>query len=329
LTTEIVDSFVGGLLMQKTKDVGVIVGRFQVHRLHEAHRKLLSHVYTTHAHMVVVLGLSAARVSTENPLDFEARKQMILAEFPKTTVFYIKDDRDDKAWSMRLDAMISDYVSPAQTVCLYGGRDSFIARYHGAYPTEVLEPDTYVSGTEMRKTISKSVKSSEDFRAGVIWATANGYPRPIPTVDIAVFRNIYGKNGDGDQARAVIERREWLLVRKPTEHSWRFPGGFVTDTDPSYQAAARRELGEETGVEIASLTYVWDGRIDDWRYRYEREQINTILFAGEYQFGPVKPADDVAHAQWWTSASLLGSSDLVVPEHAPLVAALKNGGWFK
>lgn len=43
-------------------DVGVIVGRFQVHQLHDAHIHLIKSVYDTHAHTIVVLGVSRARL---------------------------------------------------------------------------------------------------------------------------------------------------------------------------------------------------------------------------------------------------------------------------
>lgn len=294
--------------MPKTRDVGVVVGRFQVHKLHDAHLQILNQVYQSHAQTVVVLGLSQARVSTSNPLDFEARKQMLLESFPKATIFYIKDERDDAVWSKKLDQIIGDYVSPSQSVCLYGGRDSFIAHYTGHYPTEVLEPTLFVSGTEMRKSIAKAVKGTEDFRAGVIWAANNGYSRVMPTVDIAVYRDTSAGG------------REWLFVRKPNERLWRLPGGFVQASDASYQAAARRELREETGLSVEDLAYVWDGRIDDWRYRRESEQIMSILFAAAYTFGPVRPDDDVAEAQWFAS---LGDVH-IVEEHEPMWRALRS-----
>jgi len=198
--------------MPKTSDVGVIVGRFQVHQFHDAHLELINSIYTTHKHTVFVLGLSQARVSTRNPLDFEARKQLVLATFPLATVFYLKDEPSDEGWSTKLDAMLADYVTPAQTVCLYGGRDSFVSHYKGRYPVEILEPRVYVSGTELRRTIAKSVKGSEDFRAGVIWAASNGYPKVFPTVDIGIYRNIDAPDdGFSDPARLPVARREWLL----------------------------------------------------------------------------------------------------------------------
>lgn len=319
--------------MPKTSDVGVIVGRFQVHRLHEAHHQLIKSVYDTHPRTVVVLGLSPARVTHRNPLDFETRKQMLLEAFPNLTVLYIADAPDDGAWSKRLDDLLVEYLTPTQTVTLFGGRDSFIAHYHGKYPTKALEPDAYMSGTEMRKNISRQVKSSEDFRAGVIWASANSYPRVFQTVDVAIHRainrvheGVRGKFTDADLRAAGQDwsddptPREWLMVRKPNEKLWRFAGGFVQPTDSSLEMAIRREALEETGVELVSLRYIKSMLVDDWRYRSENDKIMTALFIAEYGHGPVRPADDVSEAKWFEA---INPSDLVV-EHAPLLNAIEQ-----
>src|SRR5579859_5244904 len=95
-------------------DVGVIVGRFQVHELHDAHKTLINEVLERHDKVIVFLGLSPLMNTQENPLDFQARKQMLLAEFPSLNILYIKDRNSDELWSKDLDAKISDLITPAQ-----------------------------------------------------------------------------------------------------------------------------------------------------------------------------------------------------------------------
>ena len=63
------------------------------------------------------------------------------------------------------------------------------------------------------------------------------YPRPAVTVDITVFtvRN--------DELNVLLIKR----AEKPFQGEWALPGGFVTE-DEGLEAAAERELVEETGV---------------------------------------------------------------------------------
>lgn len=287
-------------------DVGVIVGRFQVPELHDAHKELIQHVCDQHDKVILFLGLSPLMVTRENPLDFEARKQMILECFPDVNVLYIKDMPSDHVWSVKLDEMIEDLVTPSQSVMLYGGRDSFVDKYEGKYDTTVLESEVYYSGTAIRQDVSRrSVKASPDFRAGVVWAAYSKFPTAYMCVDVAIF--------DENEERI-------LLVRKSYEKKWRLPGGFVEPGSPSLEANARREAQEETGVAITDPKYVGSFYINDWRYRGETDAIMTALFKCKYLSGPVKANDDVAEARWFDTNSI--SDGDVVDNHTELINAV-------
>jgi bifunctional NMN adenylyltransferase/nudix hydrolase len=157
----------------KSADCAVIIGRFQVPNLHEAHKDLIDSVVKTHPKTILFLGLSPVLGTRNNPLDFEARKKMLQEAYPSLSILYIKDTPSDEVWSKKLDEQIGDLVSPNQSVVLYGSRDSFIRHYSGKYKTLELESKVYVSGTEIRNSISKSVKETPDFRSGVIWGAYN------------------------------------------------------------------------------------------------------------------------------------------------------------
>jgi nicotinamide mononucleotide adenylyltransferase len=148
-------------------DVGVIVGRFQVPDLHNGHVDLIQTVCDNHDKVIIFLGLSPLMVTPENPLDFEARKQMILEVFPHVNVLYVEDLPSDEAWSKKLDNQIERLTTPRQSVVLYGSRDSFIGHYTGRHATQELVQETYYSGTAIRKDVSrKSVKArSSSWRA--------------------------------------------------------------------------------------------------------------------------------------------------------------------
>lgn len=293
-------------------DVGVIVGRFQVPDLHAAHEELIQHVCDQHDKVIIFLGLSPLMVTQENPLDFESRKQMLLAKFPQVNVLYIKDQGSDAVWSHRLDEMIEDVTTPAQTVVLYGGRDSFIKHYtpHGKYPTRELVQDTFISGNEIRKAVSrKSVKASADFRAGVVWAAFSRFPTVYTAVDVAIF------NEDGDKI---------LLGRKTHEDKYRLPGGFADPKSVSFEQDARREVMEEMNVEISDPVYLTSMNVDDWRYKREVDKIRSMLFIAKYQSGRPQAGDDLAEVKWVSIANLGYVMDIIMPTHRPLIEAALN-----
>jgi bifunctional NMN adenylyltransferase/nudix hydrolase len=290
---------------QEQYDVGVLVGRFQVHELHDAHRDLIQYVCDRHEKVIIFLGLAPLPVSTSNPLDFEARKQMILADFPDVNVLYIKDQPSDTLWSYKLDEQIKDLVTFGQSVVLYGGRDSFISHYDGDYPTQELLQSTFRAGTEVRKSIARSrAKASADFRAGVIWASQGRFPTAYQTVDVAIL------NEDGTQV---------LLGHKNSDgRLYRFIGGFSDPRSPSLEADVRREVQEEAGIAITDPVYLGSTVVDDWRYRNEPDCIKTALFKAKYLSGRPTPGDDIDEVRWF------GLSDRLIPQvvlnHRPLMA---------
>ena len=296
-------------MMQKQQpevsDVGVIVGRFQIHDLHDGHRDLIKYVRARHGRTIIILGLSPLMNTTRNPLDFHSRKAMILDAFPDVTVLYVKDCASDRVWSTKLDEVVSDATSPTQTVTMYGSRDSFIPYYDGRYPTEVLESETYLSATEERRKLRVGVKPNSDFRAGVVYAAMNRFPTSYTTVDVAVF---------DEQGRI-------LLARKKDESQYRLIGGFVDPSDTSLEAAARREVQEEAGIAITDPVFVTSRRVDDWRYRGEVDGILTVLFKATILSGRPEPHDDIVEVKWHQREGLDVHRDLV-PEHRTLALML-------
>ena len=294
----------------KNYSVAVIVARFQLSELHEAHKELIDTVLSNHAKVMIFLGLSQVRGSIHDPLDFQPRKQMILEaypheKFPNLTVGYIKDNRSDTDWSNRLDGQIMDLIGPNDTVVLYGSRDSFLGHYNGRFDKRELQATRYVSGTELRAKIAQAPQSNPQFRAGAIWASYQRHPTVYSTVDVVVFDP---------------KERRVLLARKPLEELYRFPGGFTSPTDDSFEMAALRELGEETEltVGLAGLRYVGSKRVDDWRYANNpSEKIMTHVYVGLYCMGAPKANDDIAEVRFFNYDKFDPACSLV-EEHRPL-----------
>jgi bifunctional NMN adenylyltransferase/nudix hydrolase len=288
--------------VNKPTDVGVIVGRFQVNELHEAHIDLITSVTNKHDRVLVFLGNSIIRNTTSNPLDYRARRAMIADKFPNVEIHYINDNPSDVAWSKNLDKLISEQLMPLQTVTLYGSRDSFLKGYSGKYNTCELEATTFISGTEVRRRVSNNYPATSDYRAGMIAATAYRYPTAFQCVDIAV----------------VNDKQEVLLARKPDEKKWRFIGGFSDPRTSSLEEDAKREVQEEAGIEVEIISYLGSTLIDDWRYRGEQDKIKTALFLAKYIFGKPEGADDIAEVKWVPIGTGL-AKDNIEPLHHVLV----------
>lgn len=298
-------------------DVGVIIARFQVKELTEAHIELIQTVLDRHEKVLLFLGVAPLQSNREDPLDYVSRAQMIDSEFPalhwpNLTVLPIPDISDDEIWSINLDKNIKLLTGPLSTVTLYGGTDSFIRCYKGKYSTQELIPDEPLehTGTPSRELVGKSVINSPDFRAGVIWAAYNKYPQAYPTVDIAVL----------DRAKERV-----LLGRKEIG-GWRFLGGFV-EPGSTLEENAIRETLEETryGIGISRPPQlIGSFVIDDWRYKKGRDKIITSFFTVDYLHGHAKPGDDIKYVQWFTFKELTSTHyDLqIFPEHRILVNAL-------
>ena len=304
------------MLEEKNKfaDCGIIIGRFQVHKLTEAHFKLIETVLSRHKKVIIFLGVSGISPvpsTKRNPLDFEIRKQMLEEAFQPNSLIisHIKDSKYDDVWSLKLDEKIGDLISPNQSVTLYGGRDSFIQHYQGRYKTEQLEPEVYIkiSGTELRNELKVKVESSDMFRAGVIWANENQYKHAIAAVGIAIFNDDYTKI---------------LLGRKDYEQKYRFVGGFVDVADSTYEETARREVKEECGIEIDGLEYICSAQVNDWAYIDEGDKIFATLFAAKHIFGAIRPADDIVECKWFDFNDEAQLSEIIITEYAKLLSEL-------
>lgn len=284
-------------------DVGVIVGRFQVHNFHPGHRELLEYVSIKHSKVIVFLGVSQVMSSRSDPLDFQARAQLFREYYPDIITLPLLDKRTDQEWSNNLDSQLATLTNPSQSVILYGSRDSFLNHYKGRHRTQMLvaDPHAFWSGTEVRNKIKNTTIPSEDFRAGAIYQSFAAYPRAISTVDCAVFQG--------------LEDLDMLVIKKPGERQWRFPGGYV-NAGETYEATTRREVQEETGISITDPVYLKSFVVDDWRYRNDVDKITTSLFAAYKLSGAIKAADDASEAEWVPMKDLV--EKYFMPEHRPL-----------
>ncbi len=113
------------------------------------------------------------------------------------------------------------------------------------------------------------------------------WPRPMVSVDIMVFGFFGGKV-------------ELLLIKRgkePYKGKWAIPGGFL-DIDEELEAAAARELAEETGLMALEMEQVqtFGAVARDPRGR----QITVAFMAiAAGQRHKIKAGDDAAEAKWF------------------------------
>ena len=300
--------------MDKSYSIGVLVGRFQVHELHEAHHYLINQVVENHKKVILFLGVPKVVGTKKNPLDFDSRKKMIQSHYPNIVILSLPDFGDDRRWSEELDKRVKE-VYPIGDILLYGGRDSFIPYYKnggGKFDTKELDQYTFVSGTEVRKLISSEVKDSQDFRAGMIYQSYNQYPKVHPCVDVVIL----------DESGEKI-----LLAKRPYEDGWRFIGGFSKPSDSYYEHTVRRKVSEDAGssLSITDPKYIGSCQIPDWRYQSEEDKILSILFVAKKEFGRIEPSDDVSELKWWNITELEKNNSIITKEHKTLLDMfLKN-----
>ena len=117
------------------------------------------------------------------------------------------------------------------------------------------------------------------------------YPRAALTVDAIVFV----KQG-GSALVLLIERG-----REPFKNSWALPGGFI-EMDETLEAACKRELLEETGLNVDQMTQfkTYDAINRDPRHR----TISVVYFTELNEIQQVEGSDDANRAEWFPVSDL-------------------------
>lgn len=95
----------------------------------------------------------------------------------------------------------------------------------------------------------------------------------------------------------VLDEGQVLLIKRkndPYAGYWALPGGYV-DFNETAQAAAHRELEEETG--LSALSSVFVGLFDE-PDRHPRQVVSAAYLVAAWE-GELKAGDDAAEAAWF------------------------------
>lgn len=225
------------------------------------------------------------------------------------------DVRDDALAALPRDwTRISVDVPPLDLEDLYGDVPVF-----DAWAAQVPE-GVKAWLTDWRRTPAFAAMAEEDryvrdYRKS--WAVAP-YPVTFTTVDTFILHE--------DQTGLP----HLLLVRRggvPGRGLWALPGGFL-EPDETLQAAALRELMEETGLVVAQadiagcLTAV---KVFDDPERSSRGRVITHAHAFAFPAGPlpdVAGADDAEHAIWTPLSALAAMHEHFFEDHYAMIEYL-------
>jgi 8-oxo-dGTP diphosphatase len=137
------------------------------------------------------------------------------------------------------------------------------------------------------------------------------HPRPAVTVDLVVFTLIKGK------PRVLLVKRK----SPPFEGRWAIPGGFL-DIDEPVEDGARRELREETGLQLPGSVEFLGVFADPGRDPRGRT-ISLAHAAWVHDPGPIEGGDDASEAAWHDPEAKLE----LAFDHAAILGRARE--WFR
>lgn len=277
------------------KKVGVVVGRFQVDKLHDGHKQLIRAAVDENYMTIVAIGVHPCmRTLQRNPLA-ASTVEHIVSDFLDNIVLeharqgsgekvyrivYVHDlPGQDAKWSRQLDLLIrSTTVLPNSDVTLYASRDSFADYYSGQHLIKRIEPKyAEESATKARKrlgsdeTLAKYEKQHA-FRIGAIWSSQQRFNNAIPVVDALIY--------------CPKEDVFVLGIKKKDSprNKYRLIGGFDDRfEDTSMEDVVLREVKEETNLSGSKVTYLGSKAMRDSRYGGQVEFLRTFVFLVEVE----------------------------------------------
>jgi mutator protein MutT len=121
-----------------------------------------------------------------------------------------------------------------------------------------------------------------------------------------------------DAGRILLARR----AREPDEGKWDLPGGFLDEgEDP--REALRRELDEETGLQVEPLEF-FDVVVDRYGDDEDAQHTLNLYWTCRVVSGEPEPADDVAELRWFARDELPGNDELAFRNNAEVLSRWRD-----
>lgn len=102
---------------------------------------------------------------------------------------------------------------------------------------------------------------------------------------------------------------KYLLGQKakdamPYPNTWHIPGGGVRLEEESLKDALRREIKEETGIEIKNIQPLAFGEDEEQNKFGEMTHYLFLQYKAEYSSGEAVASDDMAIIEWFSKPEL-------------------------
>lgn len=316
--------------------LALIIGRFQP--FHCGHEASCRAALEQADRLLLVLGSAAQPPSAKNPWNESEREALIRASLPDIAanrlcfaavpdVFYNED-----LWLRYVRDAVARHSNGAQ-VTLFGHRKDASSYYLALFPQWAYrELPNYqgISATPLREAL---LDAGPDAAEHCLQQTlADAIPAPTRAALAPLLRQAAFAQVCAEHAAIAAHRQAWagspyppifvtvdalvqhgekiLLVQRgqqPGRGQWALPGGYL-DGDERLEAGARRELKEETGLDLAQQPHqLCASRAYDAPERSARGRYVTHLFHFRLDAAAapaVAGADDAAVARWWPIAEL-------------------------
>ncbi len=115
---------------------------------------------------------------------------------------------------------------------------------------------------------------------------------------------------------------EVLLIMSREDQAWKFPKGHIDDEDPSWEAAAQREVKEETGYDTAITDFAGFTKYP------VKGKLKVVLYwhmepLGDHEF---EPSDEIVQCEWRTVREAVDRLTFMNDKQFLLQFADVNGG---